>query len=374
MTGAARTRRWGALPTKVLTLDLADGVSDLTGLGEHVFALVVVLVDGEPVGAVSVPVEGDRCPAESIADAVTAQLGDDLLRVALLAAMHAAPDGTSPDLDDLVPFVRRDARPPAPSMTVAVCTRDRPERLARCLRALRCQRLAAGVVVVDNAPSTDATARLVADHFPGVEYVVEARPGLDHARNRALALCTTDVLAYTDDDAVPDERWTMALATAFAEEPDLAMATGLVLPYALDTPAQQVFERLGGFGRGFRRHWATVPPGAAGRRLGVGEWGTGANMAFRRGALEGVGGFDPALDVGTPTGGGGDHDAFHRVLAAGLLVRYEPAAIVLHEHRRSLDELTAQFGHNGAVWSTMVAAAMPAAPASATRRVSSGGT
>ncbi len=114
MTGAAGTRRWGALPTKVLTLDLADGVSDLTGLGEHVFALVVVLVDGEPVGAVSVPVEGDRCPAESIADAVTAQLGDDLLRVALLAAMHAAPDGASPDLDDLVPFVRRDAAASGP--------------------------------------------------------------------------------------------------------------------------------------------------------------------------------------------------------------------------------------------------------------------
>ena len=99
-----------------------------------------------------------------------------------------------------------------------------------------------------------------------------------------------------------------------------------------------------------------MAPGEAGRRLGVGEWGTGANMAFRRAALERVGGFDPALDVGTATGGGGDHDAFHRVLAAGLLVRYEPAAIVLHEHRRSLDELTAQFGHNGAVWSTMAAA------------------
>ena len=97
----------------------------------------------------------------------------------------------------------------------------------------------------------------MADDFPGVEYVVEPRPGLDHARNRALALCTTEVLAYTDDDAVPDEWWTTALATAFDEEPDLAMATGLVLPYALDTPAQQVFERLGGFGRGFRRRWAT---------------------------------------------------------------------------------------------------------------------
>jgi GT2 family glycosyltransferase len=356
MIAPAVARRWGALPTKVVTLDLVDGVSDVTGLDGHVFALVVVLVDREPVGAVRVPVEGDRCPADAIAEAVTAELGDDLLRVALLAAMRAAPDGTSPDLDDLTPFVGRDASAPTTAMTVAVCTRDRPERLARCLQALCRQRGPARVVVVDNAPSTDATATLVATRFPGVEYAVEPRPGLDHARNRALALCTTEVLAYTDDDAVPDAWWTAALATAFDEEPELAMATGLVLPYALDTPAQQVFERLGGFGRGFRRRWASVAPGEAGRRLGVGEWGTGANMAFRRTALERVGGFDPALDVGTATGGGGDHDAFHRVLAAGLLVRYEPAAIVLHEHRRSMDELTAQFRHNGSVWSTMAAA------------------
>ena len=135
MTGAT-ARRWGALPTKVVMLDLADGMADVTGLDGYVFAFVVVLVDGEPVGTVRVPVEGDRCPADAVAEAVTADLGDDLLRVALLAAMRAAPAGASPDLADLTPFVHRDAPTPTTSMTVAVCTRDRPEQLARCLRAL----------------------------------------------------------------------------------------------------------------------------------------------------------------------------------------------------------------------------------------------
>ncbi|MEP4649672.1 MAG: glycosyltransferase, partial [Ilumatobacter sp.] len=154
---------------------------------------------------------------------------------------------------------------------------------------------------------------------------------------------------------VPHERWTAALAAAFDEQPDLAMATGLVVPYALDTPAQHVFERLGGFGRGFRRHWSNGPsPVSSG--LGVGEWGTGANMAFRRASLERVGGFDPALDVGTPTGGGGDLDAFHRVLSAGMTARYEPSAIVFHDHRRSMTELAAQLRNNGALWSMMAAA------------------
>lgn len=356
MTGPPGSRRWGALPTKVVTVDLASGVPELSGLDGYVFALVLVRLSGEPVGVVRVPVEGDRCPAGAIADAVVAELGDDLLRLALLAAMARAGPGRVPSLDDLTLRSLESTPPPASSVTVAVCTRDRPERLRRCLDAVCTQRTPARILVVDNAPATGATGRLVAEHFPEIEYVVEPRPGLDHARNRALGECTTDVLAYTDDDAVPDERWTTALATAFDEEPDLAMVTGLVLPYALDTPAQQIFERLGGFGRGFRRRWATVAPRQAGRWLGAGEWGTGANMAFRRAALERVGGFDPALDVGTATGGGGDHDVFHRILAAGLLVRYEPAAIVFHEHRQSLSELTAQIRNNGSVWSMMSAA------------------
>jgi O-antigen biosynthesis protein len=296
MTVPPSARRWGALPTKVVTVDLADGVPDLLGLDGYVFALVLVRVGGEPLGVVRVPVEGVRCPADAIADAVNAELGDDLLRVALLAAMSVAPAGRVPNVDDLTLTAPRANSSPRASVTIAVCTRDRPDRLRRCLEAVCVQRTPARTVVVDNAPTTGATARLVAERFPGIEYLVEPRPGLDHARNRALAECTTDVLAYTDDDALPDEGWTTALATAFEEEPDLAMVTGLVLPYALDTPAQQIFERLGGFGRGFRRRWASVAPGQAGRRLGAGEWGTGANMAFRRAALERIGGFDPALD------------------------------------------------------------------------------
>ena len=87
--------------------------------------------------------------------------------------------------------------------------------------------------------------------------MVEPRPGLDHARNRAVIETTTDVLAFTDDDVVVDPGWSAAIARAFAEEPQLGALTGLVLPLQLATPAQQLFERLGGFGKGFVRRWET---------------------------------------------------------------------------------------------------------------------
>jgi len=57
-------------------------------------------------------------------------------------------------------------------------------------------------------------------------------------------------------------------------------------------------------------------------------------MAFRRDVFKSVGTFDVALDVGTPSNGGGDVDMFHRVVAGGLTLVYEPCALVWHMHRR----------------------------------------
>src|SRR5207302_646219 len=64
-----------------------------------------------------------------------------------------------------------------------------------------------------------------------------------------------------------------------------------------------------------------------------GQMGSGANMAFRRSALEEVGGFDPALGVGTPTRGGDAVAALFDVIVAGGLVVDGPAAY-LHSRRR----------------------------------------
>ncbi|NJL69998.1 MAG: glycosyl transferase family 2, partial [Microcoleus sp. SM1_3_4] len=68
---------------------------------------------------------------------------------------------------------------------------------------------------------------------------------------------------------------------------------------------------------------------------------------FRREIFEAVGTFDPALDVGTATRGGGDIEMFHRILAKGYSTFYEPRAFVWHVHRRSSDALSKQLRDNG---------------------------
>jgi GT2 family glycosyltransferase len=236
-------------------------------------------------------------------------------------------------------------------VTVAVCTRDRPDDLARCLDAIQALNPPPDqIVVVDNAPSTNDT-RLLVIQRPGVRYVREPRPGLDWARNRAICESTSDIVAFTDDDVVVDPLWVGALKRTFADFPEAMAVTGLVLPHELETAAQLQFEEYGGFGRGFERRVYRVDQAHGERAVaehgGTGKFGTGANMAFRKTVFAEIGDFDPALDVGTVTNGGGDLDMFFRVLRSGHTLVYEPAALVRHRHRRDRGQLVRQIANNG---------------------------
>jgi GT2 family glycosyltransferase len=222
-----------------------------------------------------------------------------------------------------------------PSATIAICTRERPAELRRALDAVARQTLTPrDWVVVDNAPQSDATRCLV-QQFPGVRYVCEPLPGLDIARNRALREAAGEIVAFSDDDAAPEPEWLDELLRNFAD-PRVACATGLTLPAELETPAQEMFEDISSFARGFRRR---TFDGLHDNPLAVGQVGAGANMAVRKSAVFEAGGFDERLDGGTSTFSGGDHDMFVRLLAAGHRIVYEPRAVSWHRHRRTLEEL-----------------------------------
>jgi cellulose synthase/poly-beta-1,6-N-acetylglucosamine synthase-like glycosyltransferase len=170
---------------------------------------------------------------------------------------------------------------------------------------------------------------------------------LDWARNRGVAEASYDLIAYTDDDTRPDRLWLRAIAKAFAK-PEVMAVTGLIAPMELETPAQIYFEyTYGGMSKGFRR-WEVRKSGLKKKQvLWSCSFGAGANMAFRRQLFEAIGLFDVALDVGTPSRGGGDLEFFHRVVARGHTLVYEPAAMVWHLHRRDFAALRRQLYDNG---------------------------
>jgi glycosyltransferase involved in cell wall biosynthesis len=234
----------------------------------------------------------------------------------------------------------------APFVSVVICTRDRPEELENCLRFLECQQYPRfEVVVVDNAPSSDAVRILVEAKKGEVpfRYVLEARAGLQRARNAGIAAASGTIIAFVDDDDEPDSHWLAGLACGFAQGDDIGCVSGMVVPARLDTQAQELFEQLGGHCKGrdfspaiYSRHGPQNP------LYPLPPFGVGANMAFRREALASIGGFDVALGAGTPALGGGDTLALTLVLLAGYRIAYEPAALMRHHHRRDMDSLRRQ--------------------------------
>jgi GT2 family glycosyltransferase len=324
------------VPTAVLDVDLDALPPTIDGLDERYSrALILLRWRGQAVGRIHLPVQDHRIDRDALLAAVRDSIGWDLW-------LRWGHDRLAWDAGCAAPGE-------SPRATVAICTRDRTADLRRALDALmRLPDRGQELLVVDNHPSTDDTVRLVR-RYPAVRYVREDRAGLDAARNRAVREATHDIVAFTDDDAVVEPAWLDGLCRNFAD-PEVLCVTGLTMPLELETEAQEWFERHSPFGRGFRR---IVFDGQHHNPLVVGRVGAGANMALRRQVVDLVGPFDEALDAGTPTQSGGDHEMFTRILAAGYRIAYDPAALSWHRHRRTFDELRQTlYGYGVGVYAT----------------------
>lgn len=202
------------------------------------------------------------------------------------------------------------------------------------------------LVVVDNRDLEEAEPLGVKSVDERVRVVREPRAGAAAARNRGTAEARGEVVAFTDDDALVDERWLRALGARFVMSPEVQAVGGLVLPKELDTQPQLWFEEFyGGLNRSFRAEVVdrtSLPRDDRLAPYAPGRFGSGNNLAFRRDALEALGGFNEALGPGTPCKGGEDLEILFRFLTLGASLAIEPAAVVRHVNRRTRGEFVAQ--------------------------------
>jgi len=208
----------------------------------------------------------------------------------------------------------RDLRPAWPRISVVVCAYNEARLIESCLASLRrCDYPDLEVIVCDDG-STDATLEL-ARRFP---FRVIALPhgGLSVARNAGIAAASGEIVAFLDADAACHPEWPYHLALAF--EDDNVMAAGgpnLAVP-----------------GAGFIERAVGSAPGSPVEVLlsdDRAEHVPGCNMAFRRPALEAIGGFNPVY-----TSAGDDVDVCWKLLDRGYEIAFSPAAQV-HHHRRA---------------------------------------
>ena len=236
-------------------------------------------------------------------------------------------------------------------LAVIVCTRNRAKQLERMLESLRFLKTdRSWELIVVNSASTDTTDEVInqfAASFPRqVVHVVTEKPGLGLARNAGLRATSARIVLFTDDDCYPSPDWLDKTCLCFEEDGELGVVGGRILLH--DPRDYPITIQLKAEAERFRARSLVIP--------GVLQ---GANLSFRRDALDSVHGFDARLGSGTPFSCE-DIDVVARISAAGWAVAYDPRPTVSHHHGRRMPEdvakLIVSYDHGrGAFYAKMLA-------------------
>jgi len=254
-------------------------------------------------------------------------------------------------------------------VTVVIPVRDRHAELARCLAGLRgpdnSKKFQTGadtdtgagtgtdtgtgavnvparpcappqvIVVDDDSADPRAIAAIAAAHGARVIHR-PANGGPGAARNTGLAAAATEIVAFLDSDCVPAPGWLDALLPHFAD-PAVGAVAPRIVPAETGTSWLARYEGASStLDMGARP--SIVRPGA---RV---SYVPGAALVVRTAAAGA--GFADGMLVGE------DVDFVWRMSAAGWRVRYEPAAVMGHDHRvrfRAWFSRRADYGTSAAV-------------------------
>jgi GT2 family glycosyltransferase len=217
-----------------------------------------------------------------------------------------------------------------PRFSVIVPSRDRPEALERCLKALALLDYPHDdfeVVVVDNRSKTPPSE--LVERFSArlrVRLLEESRPGPAAARNAGAAAAEGRLLAFTDDDCEPAPGWLVNLERRLTSDSS-SLVGGSILnalprnPYSCASQAvmDAVYE-----------HYNSTPTAA---RFLVSN-----NMALPAALFRELGGFDTSF----PRAGGEDREFCYRCERQGTPMIYAPDAVVAHAHHLTLRSLWQQ--------------------------------
>jgi GT2 family glycosyltransferase len=202
-----------------------------------------------------------------------------------------------------------------PRVSVVVCTYNGAETIGGAIDALtRLDYPDYETIVVDDG-STDGAGAVA--EARGARVVRTANLGLSAARNTGIATSDGEIVAFCDDDCRPDRDWLRYLVRTLQRGPYAGIGGPNVPP-----PGRLVAESIG-YAPGRPTHVLTSPTMA--------EHIPGCNMAFRRTALESVGGFDPQFRVA-----GDDVDICWRIQETGGTLGFSPGAMVWHRTRSTL--------------------------------------
>jgi glycosyltransferase involved in cell wall biosynthesis len=229
-------------------------------------------------------------------------------------------------------------------LTVVICTHNRAADLERCLEGLVALDDEVAVIVVDSAsnPPLDEVVDGFSSSLRQLTYHYEPEPGLSLARNRGLELARTELVAFLDDDSVPERFWARKLVAPF-DDPGVVCVGGTCRAAFESERPPWLSDRLLQFA-GVTRFGGDSRPARSSA-----EYPFGANVCFRRDALVELGGFSTDLGrIGTTLLSGEEHDVIERLRLAGGSIWLEPAAVV--DHRVTAARCTSRYYWTRSWW------------------------
>lgn len=214
-----------------------------------------------------------------------------------------------------------------PTVSIVIASWQRPAALSLCLKGVaRLAYPSYEVTVVADQAGLDLLKTL--PFAASIKSVLFDEPNISAARNRGIAQAAGDIVAFLDDDAVPEPRWLDHLTRPFTD-PDVAAAGGYVL--GRNGISYQWKGRIvdqAGLARNVSLNKRdpiilTPPPGWAVKTEGT-------NMALRRDVLAQMGGFDPAFHFYMD-----ETDVNMRLALRGHSTAIVPHALVHHGYAAS---------------------------------------
>jgi mycofactocin system glycosyltransferase len=228
-------------------------------------------------------------------------------------------------LDATVAHPRPAGGPSHRDVTVVIPVRDNlsgVRRLVSLLRGLR-------VIVVDDGSSFPIAAEDFAGAHCDIEVLRHVRSrGPAAARNTGLQACTTEFVAFLDSDVTPRRGWLEALLGHFCD-PTVALVAPRIVGLAHSENLVARYEAVHSSLDLGQREAPVLPHSTV-------SYVPSAAIICRRSAIVGVGGFDETMQSGE------DVDLCWRLIETGARLRYEPIALVAHDHRTQLRDWVAR--------------------------------
>lgn len=178
-------------------------------------------------------------------------------------------------------------------VSVVINTYNRAATLKNTLEGLRYQTYRDFEVVVVNGPSTDGTDDLLSAYSDAARICRCPEVHLSKSRNIGIANAAGDVVAFIDDDSVPDPNWIADLLTGYTG-PDVGGAGGLVF----DHTGSKLQYRYSACTRVATAQFDFKPPFDSYNRPGADPflYLQGTNCSFRRDVLTEIGGFNEEIE------------------------------------------------------------------------------